>query len=114
MMYTLLITRYDVCAALCSDQAPSDEANLYYSFIDEIYPNLYPSMNSAINLLLYTGSGSREVLIEAEITGFSQQYYQMVTVTPEIRFFPDQAARAAGGTVAQRREDHADRAEGHR
>lgn len=87
MMYTLLITRYDVCAALCSDQAPSDEANLYYSFIDEIYPNLYPSMNSAINLLLYTGSGSREVLIEAEITGFSQQYYQMVTVTPEIRFF---------------------------
>ena len=87
MMYTLLITQYDVCAALCSDQAPSDEANLYYSFIDEIYPNLYPSMNSAINLLLYTGSGSREVLIEAEITGFSQQYYQMVTVTPEIRFF---------------------------
>ena len=40
MMYTLLITQYDVCAALCSDQAPSDEANLYYSFIDEIYPNL--------------------------------------------------------------------------
>ena len=44
-------------------------------------------MDSAINLLLYTGSGSREVLIEAEITGFSQQYFQMVTVTPEIRFF---------------------------
>ena len=87
MMYTLLITQYDVCAALCSDQAPSDEAELYYSFIDEIYPNLYPSMDSAINLLLYTGSGSREVLIEAEITGFSQQYFQMVTVTPEIRFF---------------------------
>lgn len=79
MMYTLLITQYDVCAALCSDQAPSDEANLYYSFIDEIYPNLYPSMDSAINLLLYTGSGSREMLIEAEITGFSQQYYQMAT-----------------------------------
>lgn len=87
MMYTLLITQYDVCAALCSDQAPSDEAQLYYSFIDEIYPNFYPSMDSAINLLLYTGSGSREVLIEAEITGFSQQYFQMVTVTPEIRFF---------------------------
>ena len=87
MMYTLLITQYDICAALCSDQAPSDEVELYYSFADEIYPNLYPSMDSAINLLLYTGSGSREVLIEAEITGFSQQYYQLVTVTPETRFF---------------------------
>ena len=87
MMYTLLIMQYDVCAALCSDETLSDEVNLYHSFVDAIYPNLYPSMDSAINLLLYTGTGSREVLIEAEITGFSQQYYQLVTVTPEMRFF---------------------------
>ncbi len=87
MMYTLLITQYDICAALCAGQALSDEVNLYYSFADEIYPNLYPSMDSAINLLLYTDSGSRDVLIEAEITGFSQQFCQLVTVTPETRFF---------------------------
>ena len=87
MMYTLLITQYDVCAALCSGEALSDEVELYASFADEIYPNLYPSMDSAINLLLYTGTDSRRVLIEAEITGFSQQFYQMVTVTPEINFF---------------------------
>ena len=68
MMYTLLITQYDVCTALCSDQAPSDEAELYYSFIDEIYPNLYPSMDSAINLLLYTGSGSRGNLTPSQLS----------------------------------------------
>ena len=29
MMYTLLITQYDICAAPCSDQALSDEVELY-------------------------------------------------------------------------------------
>ena len=32
-----------------------------YSTVEEIFPNLYPSMDSAINLLLYTDKGYTDV-----------------------------------------------------
>lgn len=57
-----------------------------YSMVTEVYPNLYPSMNSAINLSLSTNVGSARLLVEAEIEGFTQKYQQIVTATPEISY----------------------------
>lgn len=51
--------------------------------VEEIFPNLYPSMDSAINLILYTDKDSVDVMVTAEIVGFTQKYEQKVTLTPE-------------------------------
>ena len=52
----------------------------------EVYPNLYPMGDSVANLALYTEGGSAEVLVEAQVEGFTQAYRQKLTVTPEIRY----------------------------
>ena len=57
-----------------------------YSTVEEIFPNLYPSMDSAINLLLYTDKGYTDVMVTAEIAGFTQKYEQKVTLTPEMTY----------------------------
>lgn len=57
-----------------------------YSTVEEIFPNLYPSMDSAINLLLYTDKGCTDVMVTAEIAGFTQKYEQKVTLTPEMTY----------------------------
>lgn len=57
-----------------------------YSTVEEIFPNLYPSMDSAINLLLYTDKGNTDVMVTAEIAGFTQKYEQKVTLTPEMTY----------------------------
>ena len=35
-----------------------------YSMAEEIYPNLYPSMDSAVNLALSTDAGKTRLLVE--------------------------------------------------
>ena len=57
-----------------------------YSAVEEIFPNLYPSMDSAINLILYTDKDSLDVMVTAEIVGFTQKYEQKVTLTPEMTY----------------------------
>lgn len=57
-----------------------------YSTVEEIFPNLYPSMDSAINLILYTDKDSLDVMVTAEIVGFTQKYEQKVTLTPEMTY----------------------------
>ena len=47
---------------------------------------MYPSMDSAINLLLYTDKGYTDVMVTAEIAGFTQKYEQKVTLTPEMTY----------------------------
>lgn len=61
----------------------SADINVSYEMTDDIMPNLYPGMDSALNLSVSTDLGTREVLISAEIEGFTQTYQQKITVTPE-------------------------------
>ena len=56
------------------------------SMIDEIYPNLYPAMDSVVNLLLYTDKGFSQVTITAEIPGFTQLYEQKVSISEEMTY----------------------------
>lgn len=68
---------------LSEEQVP--DAVLNYDMVQEIYPNLYHSMDSVINLSAYTSYGSRDVVIEAEIAGYSQAYVQKETLTSAVK-----------------------------
>lgn len=57
-----------------------------YTLAKEIFPNLYPSMDSAVNLLLYTDKSVCNVLVTAEIAGFTQKYEQKLTLTSEMTY----------------------------
>ena len=59
---------------------------IYHSLVDEIYPNLYPAADSAVNLLMYTDKSYCDVLVAAEIPGFTQVYEQKVTLSPEMTY----------------------------
>lgn len=59
---------------------------IYHSLVDEIYPNLYPAADSAVNLLMYTDKSYCDVLVTAEIPGFTQVYEQKVTLSPEMTY----------------------------
>ncbi len=85
MMYSLLAKQYEVCAILTSGQEASEQVQIEHVISGEIYPNLYMASDSVINLTLYTETGTREVLVEAEVVGFSQKYVQKITVAPQIQ-----------------------------
>lgn len=55
-----------------------------YEVADTIYPNLYSSMDSVINLTATAENGSVEALVEAEIPGFTQKYEQKITITEQV------------------------------
>lgn len=61
--------------------------NAAYAMVDNIMPNLYPSMDSVLNLTLSTDGGTQDVLLTAYIEGFTQTYEQKITVTPEEAFY---------------------------
>jgi hypothetical protein len=61
--------------------------NVTCEMTDEIMPNLYPDMDSALNMSISTDIGTRDVLVSAEIEGFTQVYEQKITVTPEETFY---------------------------
>ena len=91
----LLVLADEIIASCKGDTLPQDE-NGYMSFpqitmvyktmAEEIYPNLYPSMDSVINLLMYNDKGYRDVTVTAEVAGFSQVYEQMVTLSPQMTY----------------------------
>lgn len=67
-------------------QTESPVVYVHKSVVDEIHPNLYPSMDSVANLLLYTDKGISSVMVRAEIDGFSQVYEQKVTLSEEMTY----------------------------
>ena len=64
------------------DGTDGSDINISYEMTDDIMPNLYPNMDSALNMSISTDTGTRDVLISAEIEGFTQVYEQKITVTP--------------------------------
>ena len=60
------------------------ELTLDYQLADAVYPNLYHTMDSAVNLIAHTDWGRRDILMTAEIVGFSQEYRQKLTVTSDL------------------------------
>ncbi len=57
---------------------------LDYQMADSVYPNLYHTMDSVVNLIAHTDWGQREIVVTAEIPGFSQEYRQKLTVGTDL------------------------------
>ncbi|HWQ59411.1 MAG TPA: zinc ribbon domain-containing protein [Clostridia bacterium] len=51
---------------------------------DTIYPNLYSTMDSVVNLTATSEGGDTDVLVRVEIPGFTQPYEQKVTLSSQI------------------------------
>ncbi len=72
----------DACggAALPADFLPDGDIHFDYDLTDDIYPNLYNAMDSAVNIAAWTDGGEREIFIHCEIVGFTQAYEQKMTI----------------------------------
>ncbi|MGI6071562.1 MAG: hypothetical protein ACOX75_00910 [Lachnospiraceae bacterium] len=55
-----------------------------YEAPDTIYPNLYPSLDSIVNMTATSKYADSEVLIEVEVVGFTQVYQQKATLTEQV------------------------------
>lgn len=56
-------------------------------FVDEISPNLYPSMDSVVNIYGKTRSEKQDVMIEVEVAGFTQKWEERVTMEQGVSFY---------------------------
>ena len=59
---------------------PDSEVTFSYEMVDKIYPNLYNSLDSIVNLTASTQGGKKDILINCELNGFSQTYTQKLTI----------------------------------
>ncbi len=59
---------------------PRMKTNIDYEMIDTIYPNLYNSTNSVVNLTACTDGGTRDILITCQLNEFTQTYSRKVTI----------------------------------
>ena len=55
-----------------------------YVSTDIIYPNLYSTMDSVINLTATSEGGDSNVMVKAEVVGFTQPYEQKVELSEQI------------------------------
>lgn len=55
-----------------------------YETVKTIYPNLYSDMDSVINFTATTDYGTANVLIKAEIPGFTQEYLQKAQISGQV------------------------------
>lgn len=60
------------------------EVTVEYIYADTIYPSLYSSMDSVINITATSENGEAEVLVKVEIPGFTQEYQQKMTITEQV------------------------------
>ena len=58
--------------------------SLDYQMTDAVYPNLYHTMDSVTNLVVHTDWGQRDIVVTAEIVGFTQEYRQKLTVDADL------------------------------
>ena len=88
LMYAVIEQQFVNLANMLTLEDDTGEQQIWvdYSMAEEIYPNLYPSMDSAVNLALSTDAGKTRLLVEVEVEGFSQKYQRTVNVGPEITY----------------------------
>lgn len=87
LMYGLMgMQLRNAAAALGADPEAEPSAYVDYAMAAEVYPNLYPSADSVVNLAVCTQGGARDLLVEVRAQGFLQEYRQKLTATPEVAF----------------------------
>lgn len=104
VMYAIMQQQFQNAAAMLEGDVPSG-VQLDSAMATEVFPNLYPSMDSVINLAAYTFGGTKDILVEVEIDGFSQTYRQKLSITPEISYLMIKPpVSSAAGNLSSERE----------
>ena len=103
VMYAIMQQQFQNAAAMLEGNVPSG-VQLEYAMATEAFPNLYPSMDSVVNLAAYTFGGTKDILVEVQIDGFSQTYRQKLSITPEISYLmiKPPVASAVGSLSSER------------
>lgn len=70
-----------------SYQSEEQLPQVEYEVVDTIYPSLYNTMDSIVNFTATCEQGERDVLVQAEIPGFTQPYEQKFTLSQQITKF---------------------------
>lgn len=70
-----------------SYQKNDPEVSVTFEAVDKIYPSVYNSMDSVINLTASTNYGNVNALIKVEIPGLTQVYEQKVEFTHQVSKF---------------------------
>lgn len=60
------------------------EITVDYTYAQTIYPSLYSSMDSIVNLTATTDFGAVDVMLTVEIPGFTQKYQQKITINEQV------------------------------
>ena len=68
-------------------QSEEQIPEISYETVDTIYPSLYNTMDSIVNFTATCEQGERDVLVQAEIPGFTQPYEQKFTLSRQITQF---------------------------
>lgn len=112
LMYAVIEQQFVNLANMLTLEDDTGEQQIWvdYSMAEEIYPNLYPSMDSAVNLALSTDAGKTRLLVEVEIEGFSQKYQRTVNVGPEITYLMIKPPAMSGPDQPGKRTRDADHA----
>ena len=74
-------------AVAYSYQSEEQLPTVKYEVVDTIYPSLYNTMDSIVNFTATCEQGERDVLVQAEIPGFTQPYEQKFTLSQQITKF---------------------------
>lgn len=103
VMYAIMQQQFLNAAAMLEGDVSSG-VQLEYAMATEVFPNLYPSMDSVVNLAAYTFGGTKDILVEVQIDGFSQTYRQKLSITPEISYLmiKPPVASAVGSLSSER------------
>lgn len=64
--------------------AAEPQVTLDYDIVDTIFPNLYNSMDSVVNLTATVDYGSINAIVTAEIPGLTQVYEEKITITNQV------------------------------
>ena len=79
--------QYDLAAEIIAgDRNGQAKPSITLDVVSEISPNLYPNTDSAVNVCI-EAVAEQDVLIEAQVEGFTQQYSQKTTLMPGINYF---------------------------
>ena len=62
----------------------SPSAQVEYKVTEDIFPSLYRSLDALVTVTATCEGGVKDVLIEAEVPGFTQKYIQKITLTEQI------------------------------
>ena len=94
-IFTLKNELLSTCRTLLSE--PKEVGNISFAYLnqgpkveleyeapDTIYPNLYPSLDSVVNMTGTSRYVDSEVLVEVEIVGFTQPYQRKTTLTEQV------------------------------